>query len=241
MRHLRKTALLAVLSILAPLTVTAGPLQDDLKARRARAMERLGPDTMAIFWSAPTRRYSLDVDYEYRQDSNLLYLTGIDQEETILVLMPGNESRREILFIRDADPRREHWTGHSLTPAEATAQSGIDTVMSATLFEPFVAAMLSARPMGGGPTENAKFFDALTGSRAKVAVLLEPQVNLTAEPGPIARFAAKLRDRFFGFSVVDATPIVFDLRQVKTPYEQDVLRKSVRISSDAHRAGMKAA
>ena len=55
-------------------------------------MERLGPDTLAIFWSAPTRVYSGDVDYEYRQESNLLYLTGIDQPETILVLMPGNTS-----------------------------------------------------------------------------------------------------------------------------------------------------
>ena len=42
----------------------AGPLQDDLQARRARAMEQLGPDTLAILWSAPTRVYSLDVDYE---------------------------------------------------------------------------------------------------------------------------------------------------------------------------------
>ncbi len=46
-------------------------------------MEKLGPDAMAIFWSAPTRVYSPDVDYEYRQDSNLLYLTGIEQEDTI--------------------------------------------------------------------------------------------------------------------------------------------------------------
>ena len=98
--------------------------------------------------------------------------------------MPGNESKREILFIRDADPRREHWTGHSLTPAEATAQSGIATVMSTALFEPFIAAMLSSRPMGGTPTEYAKFFDALSASRAKVAVALEPQTDLSSAPGP---------------------------------------------------------
>ena len=67
------------------------------------------------------------------------------------MLMPGNASRREILFIREADPRREHWNGHSLTPAEATAQSGIQTVMTANQFEPFIAAMFSRRPMGGEP------------------------------------------------------------------------------------------
>ena len=39
-------------------------------------MTRLGAETMLILWSAPTQRYSLDIDYEYRQDSNLYYLTG---------------------------------------------------------------------------------------------------------------------------------------------------------------------
>ena len=138
-------------AVLVPLTALAGPLQDDLKARRARAMERLGPDAIAIFWSAPERVFSTDVNYEYRQDSNLLYLTGIDQEETILVLMPGNETRKEMLFVREADARREHWNGHSLTPAEASAASGIQTVMTASQFEPFVAAVFSKRGQGVPP------------------------------------------------------------------------------------------
>ena len=47
-------------------------LRDDLKARRGRLMEKLGNGTMAIFWSAPKRVYSRDIDYEYRQDSDLL-------------------------------------------------------------------------------------------------------------------------------------------------------------------------
>ena len=96
-RHLTVLAM----ALLVPAFAAAGPLQDDLAARRGRLMDTLGPEALAIFWSAPTRVYSLDVDYEYRQDSNLLYLTGIDQEDTVLVLMPGNDTRREILFIRD--------------------------------------------------------------------------------------------------------------------------------------------
>ena len=99
-------SLVAAALILTPLPSFAGPLQDDLKARRARAMEALGPEAIAIFWSAPVRVYSNDVEYEYRQDSNLFYLTGIDQEDTVLVLMPGNETRRELLFVREADARR---------------------------------------------------------------------------------------------------------------------------------------
>jgi Xaa-Pro aminopeptidase len=216
-------------------------LQDDLKARRAKALERLGPESLAIFWSAPVRVYSADVEYEYRQDSNLLYLTGIDQPDTILILMPGNATRREILFVREADARREHWEGQSLTPAEAAAQSGIQTVLTRDQFEPFVAAMFSKRAMGGGGAEYEKFFAALTDGKARLALLLEPQGNLSAPAGPARQFAASLRDRFFGFSVSDTTPLLAELRQIKSPYEQDVMRKSVAISSDAHKAGMREA
>jgi Xaa-Pro aminopeptidase len=240
MRTNRIAALLAV-ALLTPLSAAAGPLQDDLQARRARAMERLGADTLAIFWSAPTRVYSGDVDYEYRQESNLFYLTGIDQPDSILLLMPGNTARREVLFIREADARREHWQGHSLTPEEAAAASGIATVMTADRFDAFVAAMFSKRAMGGAQGEYDRFFSALTDGRAKLSLLLEPQASLTALPGPVRQFAASLKERFFGFAVQDATPILWDLRQIKTPYEQAVMRKSVAISNEAHKAGMREA
>ncbi len=240
MRHLKFTVLL-ILTLLVPTALTAGPLQDDLKARRAKLMERLGPDTLAIFWSAPTRVYSGDVDYEYRQDSNLLYLTGIDQPETILVLMPGNAARKEMIFVRPADARREHWEGHSLTPDEAAAESGIATAMTADRFEAFVAAMFSRRAFSGPPEETATFFSALTDGRAKLALALEPATTLTAPLDTERQFAADLKNRFYGFSVLDATPLLWDLRQIKTPYEQTVMRKSVAISSEAHVAGMRAA
>ena len=222
----RRIPLLSLYALLAVAsTAAAGPLQDDLKARRARALERLPADALAILWSAPERVYSTDVSYEYRQDSNLLYLTGIDQEDTILVLMPGNAARREVLFVREADPRREHWNGHSLTPAEASAQSGIEAVMTANQFEGFVAAALSntERPVG------------------TLSLLLEPQRSLSESLGTVRQFAATIRERFFNVQVKDATPVLNELRQVKTAYEQDVIRKSALISSDAHKAGMRAA
>jgi Xaa-Pro aminopeptidase len=249
----RLCATACVFVLLAPLGAVArrepgyvdvranGTLQDDLRARRGRVMERLGPEALAIFWSAPERVYSTDVDYEYRQESNLLYLSGIDQPETILVLMPGNETRREILFVRPADARREHWEGHSLTPAEATAQSGIKTVMTTDEFEPFIAAVLSKRASGGGPAEYDRFSTALSDGKARLALLLEPQFNLSDGDAPARQFAAKLQKQFFGFAVKDATPILSELRQIKTPYEQDVLRRSVAISNDAHKAGMREA
>jgi Xaa-Pro aminopeptidase len=240
-RRLRPLASIVLLLWALPAVTTAGPQQDDLKVRRSHTMEKLGPDAIAIFWSAPTRVYSNDVNYEYRQDSNLLYLTGIDQEETVLVLMPGNQTRKEILFVREADARREHWNGHSLTPAEAAAASGIETVMTLNQFEPFIAGMFSKRAIAGAPAEYERFFQALSDGRAKLALLLEPVSDLSMPVSQTTEFAARLRQRFFGFSVQDSSPILAELRQIKTPYEQNLLRKSVEISSEAHRAGMRAA
>ena len=231
--------------VLLPMLAMAGPLQDDLAARRARLMERLGPDALAIVWSAPARVYSLDVDYEYRQDSNLLYLTGITQPDTILVLVPGAKTRREVLFVRQPDPRREHREGHILTREEATAQSGIATVYYVDAFEPFVTALFNRRAYGlrrgETTTDFDTFFEAVAANRATPALPFGPR------PAPLASltepytFATQVRDRFLNVGFVDTAPIIADLRHVKTPYEQEVMTRSGAISSDAHRAGMLAA
>src|SRR3954471_4021352 len=195
-KPLRATLILFCLAVAG--VASAGPLQDDLKARRARVSERLGPDTVAVFWSAPARVFSTDVNYEFRQESNLLYLTGIDQEDTVLVLIPGSETK-EYLFVREADQRREHWNGHSLTPAEAGTESGISSVMTANQFEPFITSVFSRRSTAA-TAEFAPFFKALGDNRAKLAVLAEFPPDLSAPPSRGAEFAAQLRAHFFGFS-----------------------------------------
>lgn len=237
----RAALLIVIFLLLSPAPGVAGPLQDDLRERRARAMEKIGPDTAAVFWSAPVRVYSHTVNYPYRQDSNLFYLTGIDQEDTILVLMPGNETRKAILFIRPPNPRRDHWEGPSLTTADATALSGIETVLMSGEFEPFVAALFSGQAPGGPDAEYARFLSARSEGRARLGLMLERQNDLTGPLGRAQAFAAQMRERFASFTVVDTTPIVHELRQTKTPYEQDVLRRSVAISNEAQLAGMRAA
>ena len=232
----------AALGLLLQASVLFGSeLSDDLSARRARLMERLGPDAMVVLFSAPERNYSLDVDYEYRQDSNFYYLTGLVQQNSVLVLMPGNTSRREILFVSERNPEREHWNGRLLSRTEATGLTGIRTVIGRSQFEPFVAAMLGRRGTGDiTDTEAAAFFDALGAGRARVGLVL--QAGGVADPlTPVQDFARRIRERYVGFQAVDVTPALTDLRMIKTAYERKVLVKSLEISSDAQMAGMRAA
>lgn len=238
---LRLFALTMLVTFVA-LPAAAGDLQDDLAVRRAAVLQHLSPDDMLVLWSAPERVYSHDVDYEFRQDSNLYYLTGIDQPDTILVLMPGNRERTAILFISPSNPEREHWNGHLLTPAEATAQSGIPTVYPTTSFDAFMDAILGGSTYGV-PADSGEFARFQTGRRQQTArlLVLGPPPGLDGELTPEYRFANRARERFLGLSVGDATGIVHGLRQVKTPYERKVMQESAKVSSDAHMAGMKAA
>jgi Xaa-Pro aminopeptidase len=223
----------------------ANGLTEDLVARRARVMEQLGPETMLILRSAPVRIYSRDVNYEYRQDSDLYYLTGMQQDQTTLVLMPGNETRKEILFIKRRDPLREHWEGHFSSKEEATELTGIQTVYMADQFDLFVSSILSRVPFGMDryrPSREFKaFFDALKKDRARVALILDEPQEVNGELTAPLRFAERLKERYLGFSIQDASDVIHALRQIKTPYEQTLLRQSAEISSEGHRAGMKAA
>lgn len=235
----------AVTSVMAVLTLSTGlafasELQDDLKARRARVMEKLGPDAMLILWSAPAKVFSNDVDYEFRQDSNLYYLTGIDQPDTILVLMPGNQEQREILFVKPRNPVREHWDGHILSKDEATDGSGVATVHLTTEFEAFLNALLSRRPFGGTDSrEFEEFFRALDDGRARIHLLLPRGGD---PDNPAVQLSEKLKNSMFSFALRDDVgPILRDLRQIKTAYEQQVLQESADLSSEAHMAGMRAA
>jgi Xaa-Pro aminopeptidase len=242
MRLHRRARLAVIFLLLAGGSARGSELSDDLKARRARLMDRLGPDSMLVVWSAPAARYSLDIDYEYRQDSNLYYLTGIAQPETMLVLMPGNVGRRELLFVRDRNAVREHWTGHRLTNDEATARSGIETVLAASQFEAFVTAVLDRRDFDPiDAKEAAPFFDALAAGRARVAVPLERGRGLNDPLSAPLEFVRRVRERFVGFQITDATPVIADLRMVKTPLERKLLIRSLEISSEAQMAGMRAA
>jgi Xaa-Pro aminopeptidase len=240
----RTSALVATLSLLAATPSLADEFSDDLKARRARVMEQLGSEAMLVLWSAPPRLFSNDTDFEFRQDSDIYYLSGVTQEETILVLMPGNQTQKSILFTREFDPVREHWEGHSLTAEEARALSGVDVVYGVSQFEPFMNAMFARRPYNMRRTavtqEYDAFFEALKNGKARLALLAGPG-RLGSELSTSQAFAKDVTERVVGITVQDATGIIHSLRQIKTPYEQRLLTKSVEISSDAHIAGMRTA
>src|SRR5208283_5472783 len=129
---------------------TAGPPPEswqrdrvaDLASHRKAVMEQLGDKAILILYAAEPRNYAGDVDWPYRQENDFFYLTGITQPGSTLVLLPGAEKIREILFMPPSNPAQENWTGHILTADEGRQISGIQEIWDARNFETFLTTLI---------------------------------------------------------------------------------------------------
>ncbi|HLF36132.1 MAG TPA: aminopeptidase P family protein [Cyclobacteriaceae bacterium] len=142
---------------------------------RQKFCEKLLPGSIAVFNANDILPTNADGSLLLKQNSNLFYLSGIDQEETILVLFPGHPEKnlREVLFMRETNEEISVWEGHKLTKTEARDISGIENVMWLNQFETtFNALMAEAehvyldsnehirRPVTEVETRNARFINA---------------------------------------------------------------------------------
>nr|WP_320165773.1 Xaa-Pro aminopeptidase [uncultured Methylophaga sp.] len=94
--------------------------------RRQHLMDIMGPDTIAVLPNAPVANRNRDVDYPYRSDSSFHYLTGFDEPESVLVLIPGREHGEYILFCRERDLDKEIWDGYRAGQEGAITEFGAD-------------------------------------------------------------------------------------------------------------------
>ncbi|HEX5169039.1 MAG TPA: aminopeptidase P family protein [Cyclobacteriaceae bacterium] len=98
---------------------------------RKRLLKELKPKSLVVLNSNDIMPTNADGTMRFRQNSDLFYLSGIDQEETILVVCPDfpDEKYREVLFLRETNEQIATWEGKKLTKEEARAATGIETVL----------------------------------------------------------------------------------------------------------------
>ena len=104
---------------------------------RQRFMAKLKPNSIAVFNANDIYPISADSTLPFEQHRDLFYLTGVDQEETILILYPDakDPKQREMVFVRETNAHIAVWEGHKLTKSEAKAVTGIDNVQWTSDFE----------------------------------------------------------------------------------------------------------
>jgi Xaa-Pro aminopeptidase len=80
--------------------------------RRQQLMEIMGPNSIAILPNAEVSSRNRDVDYPYRSDSNFHYLSGFDEPESVIVIVPGRPHGEYLLFCRERKLEKEIWNGY---------------------------------------------------------------------------------------------------------------------------------
>ena len=206
--------------------------QTELKKRRqavAAAMTKANPDSVMILFSAEPRLYTNDVDYVYRQENNFYYLTMLKKAGARLVLMPGNSATPEVLFLPKRDPARETWNGKMYSREEAQTVSGIKTVLDAEDFEPFVAALREGKPFE--KLGKMSLRNVVAAQPAKL-YLLQPIGGNSREWTQEIAFAETWKNQPT-VKIENAQFIFWDLRLVKSPFEQALLQHAVDITTEA--------
>ncbi|HSD47880.1 MAG TPA: aminopeptidase P N-terminal domain-containing protein, partial [Pyrinomonadaceae bacterium] len=230
---------------------------NELSQRRDRVAQSVGPQSMLVLFSTEPRVYANDVDYPYRQENNLYYLTSLKQKGATLVLLPGNTKTREILFLPRRNALAETWTGHMYSAEEAHRISGIREIWQSSEFDPFIKALRNRQPyrpkaenvfMSDLPADMpltndhgyTQLFDAAVKGEAGI-YLLVPGTSESREYKYEQRFASEWAQTASGFSVKNAWPIFTQMRLVKSPMELRILQHAIDISIEAHQRAWAAA
>jgi Xaa-Pro aminopeptidase len=191
-------------------------------ARREAFLQALGPDAVAVVRSLPERLRNGDAYHRFRQHSDVYYLTGFVEPETTVVLRPGAETERVVMFVRPRDPEAETWEGRRAGVEGAKERHGADAAYPAS--------------------ELAQRLPDLIANREELHYALgcdDEMDRLVA--GTIARLrGTERKGKRPPRAVIDPRVALHELRLLKRPEELAALRKAAAITCDAHRAAMAA-
>ncbi|MGH1460498.1 MAG: Xaa-Pro aminopeptidase [Neptuniibacter sp.] len=100
--------------------------QERIQQRRNQLMSQMAPDSIAIIPSSQMITRNNDAEYPFRQNSDFYYLTGFNEPDSVLVLLPGREKGETVLFCRNRDRLMEIWNGYRAGPEGAVRDYGVD-------------------------------------------------------------------------------------------------------------------
>ena len=185
---------------------------------RKRFMRKMQPDSLAIFYANDLMPRSGDTFFPFRQNSGLFYLSGLDQEETIVVLFPDciKEGFQELAFVKRTSDYIAIWEGEKYSKEQARAVSGIQKIywldeMPAILHE----LILLAKRVYINTEEHDRFIPEL------------PTRNM--------RMARELMERYPGHKYHRSQPILKKLMMNKQPVEVELIQQAIGITGKAFR------
>lgn len=185
---------------------------------RKKFMARMENSSVAVFNANDIYPIGADSTLPFVQNPDLLYLSGVDQEETILLLCPEakNPKHREVLFVRETNAHIAVWEGEKLTKARATEVSGIETVYWLGEFDKI-------------------FFELMSQSDTVYLNTNEHYRQSVETETREARFIKKCKAQYPAHRVAKSNPVLQALRSVKDPLEIDIIQQACHITEKGFR------
>ena len=194
--------------------------QKQYASRRRDLMAMMQGNSIAVIAAAPEKIRSKDTHYPYKQSTNLSYLSGFPEPQSVMLLIPGRSQGEMVFFCRDKDPLRETWDGYRQGPAGAVQNFGADDAFPIDDIDDILPGMLEGRDrVYYGIGKDAEFdkhlMEWVNGVRDKRGSDAMP-------PGEF----------------VDLDHLVNEMRLIKSAAEIKLMRKAGEISARAHRRAM---
>ena len=193
------------------------PINPELFAlNRKRFMRKMQPDALAIFHSNDLMPRNGDTFYPFRQNSGLFYLSGLDQEETVIMLFPDciREELREIAFIRRTNEQVATWEGPKYSKEEARAISGIQKIFWLDELQPVLHELtLMAKRIYLNTEEYERFVPPIVTRNMRFAKLIMEQY-------PLHKYHR-------------AQPLLKKLMMTKSSHEIEIIQKAIDITGQA--------
>ncbi|HVJ47372.1 MAG TPA: aminopeptidase P N-terminal domain-containing protein [Luteolibacter sp.] len=198
------------------------PIDPQLFVRnRERLRALLKPGSIVIVHSNDIYPTNADGTMPFRQQSDLYYLTGVDQEESVLVLRPdaGDVTEREVLFVRETSEELAIWEGEKLTKEQAKKVSGIGRVEWSASFSTFLHRWVP----------QADHIYLVTNEHLRAVVEVETRN---------ARFIKECQLRYPLHRYERLAPLMNQLRMIKQPEEIQMIRKACAITEAGFRRSL---
>jgi Xaa-Pro aminopeptidase len=180
---------------------------------RKKFSAKLATNTIAIFNANDVMPTNADGTMPFRQNNDLFWLSGVDQEESVLVIFPEHtdESQREILFLKETNEHIAIWEGAKLTKESALKTAGIKTVYWLNELEGKIAELIGKC--------NGIYLNKNIHSRSASAVETRDD-----------RFRKMIADKFSETTIHEVAPIMHELRAIKSNFEIKLMQNACDIT-----------
>jgi len=199
------------------------PLNSEIFVQnRKRFIDKMDKNSIAIFNSNDELPFNGDALHPFVQNSDLFWLSGIEQEDTMVILFPGNpdEKYREVLVLVRPNELKEKWNGHQLRKNEAEEISGMKRIVWLDELEGLLQQWIHL---------------------SDTIYLNTNENDRKANEVPVRdyRYAAYMRNRYPLHNYKRSAKILKDLRAIKTPLEIEVMQKAIDITDNTFRRLLK--